>query len=211
MPLDAAQSLPDVWFRLGFSSNADMTAATSWLTSAELYQWADDAVKVLARNTAVFLDYNAATAVTATDSTYALPAGHIFTESAWLIYPTRVQGLRLTTAQELFALDSVWPNTAGGPKRLSLDAADAQTGMLYPEPNQDSTLALVSEICPATVAAGASTIPCSAVLQDWISYAMIAGALSKESDSARREIAAHAQKRVDLYASIARQLWGPAV
>ena len=74
----------DLWFRLGFLSQADMVAA-NWLTVAELYQYADDAAQSLASATALFLTYDNSIGVRAGTAAYPLPAGHIFTESAWLM------------------------------------------------------------------------------------------------------------------------------
>jgi hypothetical protein len=210
MAFDVANCLTDIWFRLGFSNAADMTAATSWLTSSELFQWADDAVKALARTTAVFMTYDTSVSVIAGTATYNLPARHIFTESAWLIYSPAVQLLRLSGAQELFALDATWPATSGPPTRLSLDAGDVKTCVLYPSPIAGATLALVIERYPPDIVSGASTVPCASVLQDAASYAILAGALSKESDNSRVEVAAHCMERLKQYADIARQLWGPA-
>ena len=210
MSFDVANCLSDVWHRLGFSSQADMTAANSWLITSELYQWADDAFKALARTSSVFLAYDASVNVTPGDAAYALPARHIFTESAWLIYPSeRVQFLRPVGEQELFALDARWAVKQGPPKRISLDAGNVQTAVLYPSPTLAATLAQVLEVYPPDIVSGASTVAASPILQDFASYAMIHGALSKESDAARREVAAHAQSRMEQYAAIARQLWGP--
>ena len=209
MSFDVANCLSDVWFRLGFSSQSDMTAAGSWVTSAELYQWADDALKALARTTSVFLTYDTSVAVRGGTASYALPARHVFTESAWLIYPTRVQLMRFSGSQELFALDANWPVIQGPPKRLSLDAGSVSTMIFYPLPTTSATLAMVLEVYPPDVTAGSSTVAASPIFQDYASLACLAGALGKESDYSRREVAAHARKRMDMYAAIARQLWGP--
>ena len=187
-----------------------MTAANSWLITSELYQWADDAFKALARTSSVFLAYDASVNVTPGDATYALPTRHIFTESAWLIYASgRVQFLRPVGAQELFALDARWPVKQGPPKRISLDAGNVQTAVLYPSPTLAATFAQVLEVYPPDIVSGASTVAASPIWQDAICYAIIGGALSRESDSARREVAAHAQKRFSTYVEIARKLWGP--
>ena len=74
----------DLWFRLGFLSQADMLAA-NWLAVAELFQYADDAAQSLASTTALFLTDDASVDVVAGTAVYTLPAGHIFTESAWLL------------------------------------------------------------------------------------------------------------------------------
>lgn len=211
MAFDVVDCIADVWFRLGFSSAADMAVSNRWVTIAELYQFADEAVKGLARTTALFLGYDVTIAVVAGTASYALPARHVFTEGAWLIYSGgAIQLLRLTGTGQLFALDATWSVKTGLPTRLSLDAQDVDTCILYPSPVSNSTLAQVLEIYPPDVADGASVLPVSAVLQDAVSYAMLAGALSKESDSARPEVAAHCKERMLMYAAIAAKLWGKA-
>jgi hypothetical protein len=208
--LDVANCIPDTWFRLGFSNLADMSAANTWIQTSELYQWADDFMKALGRTTAVFLTYDASVNVTPGTAAYFLPAGHVFTEGAWLVYLwSGVQALRLTTTQELYALDATWPATQGSPERLSLDAGDVLTCVLYPNPVSKSVLWLILELLPAPVVLGASVLPCSPILTDAFTYAMIAGALSKESDNAKPEVAAHAANKLRLYAEVAKKLWGP--
>jgi len=198
----------DLWFRLGFKDQADLIAA-NWLTFAELYQYADDAVKFLARTTSLFLTYDASIAVIAGTPAYALPARHIFTEGAWLVYAgAAIQLLRLSSAGQLFALDAIWGTKTGAPTRLSLDAGDAVSCVLYPNPTANATLAQVIEQSPVDVNAGASALPLSPVLESYFSTWMLAGALSKESDSARPEVASHLQERLKLMDAVIKSLWG---
>lgn len=205
--MDTANCIADVWFRLGFLNAADAAVDDRWVTIPELYQFGDDAVKLLARTSSLFLTYDASVAITGGTSTYATPASHIFTEGAWLSGPP-VQLLRLSTVGQLFALDANWPAAAGIPSRLSLDAAGVGFEVLYPSPLAAGTLAGILEICPPTVTSAASTIPVSSIFQDYFSYAMLAGALGKESDSARPEIAAHAKERLALYGAVIEHLFG---
>jgi hypothetical protein len=212
MSLNVANCIPDVWFRLGFRSQADMEAASSWVTDAELYQWADDAVKGIARSTLLFLSYDQSTVLLPATAQYPLPAATVLTEGAWALYsaPPSVQLLRLTSQAQLTALDATWSFTTGVPLRMSLDAGDIHTATLYPVPGVGGNLALVIELAPADVTAGSAVIPCTGILQDAVSYSMIAGALSKESDYARREVAKHCQERMGLYLAIVKRLWGDA-
>jgi len=208
MALDVSACILDVWYRLGFSS-ADDLANETWLTVAELYQFLDDAVKALGRSTGVFLTYDATIAVTPGLPTYALPARHVFTESAWLLYADgHVQLLRLTGVGQLFALDANWPTTLGDPTRLSLDAQDVETCILYPVPLQNATLAQVCETYPADVALGGAALALNPVLQDMLTYAALAGARSKESDSRDGDMAKHFAARVAMYQAIVESLWG---
>lgn len=209
MPCDVANVVnADVWYRLGFKNQADLVAA-NWLTLAELYQYADDAMKLLARTTSVFLTYDRSINVVAATASYALPTGHIFTEGAWLVYGSgALQLLRLSTVGQLFALDALWEMRTGLATRLSLDAADAVTCVLYPNPTVNSTLNQILQQAPVDVTSGTSVLPLSPVLEIYFSAAMLAGALSKESDSARPEVAAHLQERLKMMDAVIQSLWG---
>jgi hypothetical protein len=210
MSCDVLNSVNDLWFRLGFTDQADLDAGTGFVTNAQLYQYIDDRVKVLARTCSVFLTYDASIAVTPGTAVYALPAGHVFTEGAWLLYASApLQLLRLSTVGQLFALDAAWSEAAEGPPlRLSLDAAGANNCVLYPGPSADATLAQIIQQLPATVAAGASVLPLSPVLQDYFTDAAIAGARSAESDSAMPEIGDHLKERMALYEAVLIHLFG---
>ena len=198
----------DCWFRLGFLSEADLVAS-NWLTLAELYQYCDDAAQFLARTTSLFLTYDNSINVIAGTASYALPTGHIYTEGAWLVYGSgAVQFLRPTSTGQLFALDAAWSGTAGPPTRLSLDAQDPVSGVLYPNPAANSTLWEILELAPAAVTSGNTTLPISPLMEIYFSDAAIAGALSKESDNARPEVAAHLQERMKMLDAVVQSLWG---
>jgi hypothetical protein len=209
--IDVANCVADSWFRLGFESAADMAAA-AWLAPSEPYQFADDAVKRLARTTALFLTYDASIAVTPPTSTYALPAPRAFTESAWLNYgggSNPIQQLRPTSTADLWALDAGWVNAGGSPARISFDAAGPSNAVLYPAPGAGAaTLWQIMGLVPPTIASGASTLQVPAVVADYITCAIIAGARSKESDSAMPEVAAHLGERMRLYEAVFQSYWG---
>jgi hypothetical protein len=207
--IDILNSIADAWFRLGFASAADMAAGSPWVTATEAYQYADDAVKALGRRGSIFLTADFSINVVGGTQGYALPAGHVFTESAWLAYAGgAIQQLRLTGAGQLTALDANWPVTAGNPTRLSMDAIDVNTACLYPVPIGAAVLWQVIEELPATVALGASTLALPLPLQDYFTDAIIAGSLSKESDSARPDVAAHLMERMKMLDAIYDHLWG---
>lgn len=194
----------DAWFRLGFQSIAELQLS-QWLAQSELYQFADDALKRLARATGTFVTYDASTIVTSLQSVYLLPAGHVFTESAWLQFGGH---LRITPVSELFALDQAWSIAAGASTRISFDAAGAERAVLYPVPNAGGTLCQVMALVPPTVSGSSASIPISPATQDYFTYAMLAGARGKESDSAMPEVAEHIRERMRAYEAIFTQLWG---
>jgi hypothetical protein len=82
--MNLANCIGDAWFRLGFQSAVEAAAVGAWVTAAELYQFADDAVKRLARTTALFLTYDSSIEVTPFVSIYQNIAAQVFTESAWI-------------------------------------------------------------------------------------------------------------------------------
>ena len=206
---DVANCIYDAWFRLGFLNPDDANVDDRWVTIAELYQFGDDAAKLLARISSLFLTYDASIDVLAATSAYALPAKHVFTESAWLLYDgLPLQFLRLSTVGQLFALDANWPTTTGDPSRLSLDAGGVGTGTVYPVPISNATLAEVLQVFPPDVLAGTSSLPVSPILQDYFTDAVMAGARSKESDSAMPEVAAHLKERMHLYEVVIQHLFG---
>ncbi len=213
--LDVSKSLADVAYRLGFASLSDLISdAEAYTNVAELYQFADDAAKKIAYESGVFQNWDTSIAVTVGNAVYSLPANHVFTVLAALINGVSgaPQLLRLTPVRNLWALDANWSATTGAPVRASLDAGSVGTITLYPKPAAGSagTLAQVCQEFPTPpIGSGFTLVPLSVVLQDFFSYAMLAGARGKESEGAMPEMAAHFQSRCDLYEQIIQHLWGP--
>lgn len=206
--MDASACYTDAIYRLGFASGAEVTS-TSWVTAAELYQWADELARRLSYQTGLFLTYDGSVSVSAGTAAYALPATHLFTAAAALITASGLQLLRLTSVGELFALDGAWSATTGPATRISMDAGGLGTATLYPNPTVPGTLGLIcSEAPAAAITSGAPTVSIPTVLQDMVTYAMLKGARGKESDDAMPDMAAHFEERLKLYEAVARHLWG---
>lgn len=202
MSVTIANCVADVWFRLGFQSAAELAAGGAWVTPAELNRFADDAVKRLARKTALFLTYDASVTIGAFTALCTLPASQVFTESAWIAGGSQ---LRITPVAVLFALDQAYSLSSGTPTRVSFDAAGVKAAVLYPTPTGGGTLAQIMQSLPAD---SASTLPVSAVLQDYFSNAMIAGGRAKESDNAMPEVSAHLDERAKMYETVFAHLFG---
>lgn len=203
--MDVANCISDVLYRLGFIDSTDLAQSTSWVTSVELYQWADEAVKKLAYEAGVFTVADASITVVIGTPVYNLPASHVFTLAAWLAS----NPLRITPVRELWALDGKWNATSGPASRCSMDAGSVGTITLYPVPNAGGTLTQVCQEFPATVALGSSTLALASVLQDYLSYAMMAGARGKESEAAMPEMAEHFAERCRLYEQVIQKYFGP--
>lgn len=203
--LDVEAALEDVVYRLGFGSRAELAAAASWVTETELYQWADEAAKRLAYRAGVFITVDTSITVTPSTAAYNLQANHVFTLAAAL----GGTPLRITSVRDLWALDGSWPATSGPAQRCSLDAGAVGTITLYPKPTAGGTLEQICQEYPGTVEAGSSELALPTVLQDYFSYAMLAGARGKESEAAMPEMAAHFAQRVAMYEQVIEHLWGP--
>jgi hypothetical protein len=216
MACDVANSVADLWYRLGFQSQADLDAAL-WVPPADLYQFADEAVKRLAWTAGIFKVFDSSVVVTSGQAELTMPAGHVFTVAAWFLYGSLVQLLRLTNVEQLYALEAAWGAQTGVPTRLSMDAGPVLgvggpgQALLYPSPNVAGTLCQVIQQTPATVAQGASVVPITAAAQDYFTYAVLATALSKESDHARPEVAAHCAERMKLFEKVFLQYFGPGM
>jgi hypothetical protein len=202
--MDIANCIADVVYRLGFQNATDLDAAGTWVTSTELYAWADEAVKAISYRNGVFVTLDASIGATAGTAVYQLPTTHVYTLQAWLAS----QELRLTPVRELRALDATWPVSTGPSMRCSFDAGSVGTITLYPNPSASGTLWQLCQEYPNDVALGASTILLPTPLQDYFSYAMLNGARGKESDGAELEMADHFEARVDLYDQIVEHLYG---
>jgi hypothetical protein len=212
--VDASVCLADAIYRLGFASLADSESAQAYTTNAELFQFADDHVKHLSYQGGIFIGLDSSVAVTAGVGVYALPSSHVFTLMAWIAPQAGVGGsnqpLRPTSVGNLFALDTNWATTAGESNRFSLDAGSVGTITTYPISLTSGTLCQICQQFPSTVTAVApQVLEMPSVLQDTLTYAMLAGARGKESDSAMPEMAAHFKQRLDLYDQVVQHLWGP--
>lgn len=207
--IDVANSLGDVPFRLGFLNAAELDSNNYSVTTTELYQFGQDAAQKMAYSVGLFLLVDDSITLVPNTPAYNLPAQHVFTILAWLLYTgLPIQLLRLSTVGQLFALDANWGTTTGNPVRASLDAGSVGTITLYPNPVGAATLYQIYQYYPV-VLFGTSTLPLSPVMQDAFTYALLAGARGKESDTAMPEMAAHFSQRVDLYQQVADSLWGP--
>lgn len=202
--IDAANCITDVIYRLGFQDATDLDTAGTWVTSTELYQWADEAAQRLAYVSGVFITYDTSITVTGGTAAYSQPASNVFTLAAWL----GSNELRLTPVRELSALDATWPATSGPAARASLDAGSVGTITLYPNPTAGGTLNQIAEEYPSTIALGSSTVQLPPVLADWMSYEILAGARRKESDAYQPEMADHFDQRADTYRQIIQHLYG---
>jgi hypothetical protein len=201
--MDTSLAVADALYRLGFQGAADIALASTWVTVNELYQWADEAAQKIAYASGVFIKFDTSMTAFAGTAAYNLPAAHVFTLAVWL----GAQLLRMTPVRELWAMDNSWSFTSGPATRCSLDAGTEEL-VLYPNPTVGGTISQICEVYPATINLGNPTVALPTVLQDWATYAMLAGARGKESDACKPEMAAHFEERGKLYEAIIEHLYG---
>jgi len=207
--IDASVCLAAAVYRLGFGAQSEISAANSWVTETELYQWGDEAVKRLSREISLFINYSTSTMTQAYLATYTLSPRHVYTLLAAVVTTSESQILRPTTVRELYALDAAWPSTPGFPRRASLDAGPVGTITLYPLPTAAGyTVAQLEQEIPDDVSAAAPQVAVPAVLEPYVTYAMLAGARGKESEAAMPEMSDHFRQRLSLYEQVMRHLWG---
>jgi hypothetical protein len=201
--MNTTDCVNDVVYRLGFQDLTDLDADGTWVTSNELYAWADEAVKTISYRQGLFVELDASIAVVADTAVYDLPDKHISTLAAWL----GVDALRLTPVKVLRALDATWPVTTGPSDRCSLDANSVGTITLYPKPTVGGTLWQLWQEHPPDIGIGASTVTLPTFFQDFLSYRMLAGARAKESDATQIEMAEHFEARCSMYEKIFQHLY----
>jgi hypothetical protein len=198
--VDIANVIYDILPALGATSLGDL----DWCTETELFQWADEAAKRLARTAGVWVEIDSSTAVMPSTSNYSAPVDHIDTIHVHL--GTTV--LRETSVRELLALDGSWQTSPGAVTRYSMDAGDPGTITIYQIPTAAGTLTVIYHQYPAQIEAGASLIAVASPIQDYFGYSMLAEARRKESDASMPEMADHFDQRVALYEQVIEHLWG---
>jgi len=178
--LDLQYAIPDVAYRLGFQNLDDLNAANSWVSLAELYQWADRAAKHLAYQVGVFVVFDDSIDVDAGTASYALPATHVFTLAAALVDDEGIpQMLRLTAVRDLWALDATWSQSSRPATRCSMDAAEWERWCCTRTPRLGGTLSQVCQEFPRPISTGGPLSALPTVLQDYFAYAMLAGARAR--------------------------------
>jgi hypothetical protein len=183
--------------------NAATAADLVFWTAAELYQFADDAVKEAARRSLIFVSVAPlALAIGAGDT--ALPAGTVAVlAAAFANLP-----LRAATVAEIEALDDNWEQTTGPPAKW-LEDAGITVVRTYPAPSVAGTLSVVLQGFPsAPISAGNTAIEAPAPFAGYLLQAMLGRARGKQSDAMMPEIADHCAQREGIYRQIFTQYWG---
>lgn len=189
--------------RIGAVSWEDVT---DWITEAEVFGYFDEAAVRLAE-LGLFVSRETQTLASGT-SAYPMPADWLDS----IHVSVNGQQCRPTSAAELLALDSLWPQTACEPselpERYSMDAGPLGTITLYPQPVAVAELETIDHVIPAAISTAQTTAPIMSVVSDYFLYFALQRARGKESPYAMPEIAAAAASRVQLYEQILASYFG---
>ena len=180
--------------------NAASTADLVYWTQDELYQWADEAVKRLARRAAVFVNYSAA--MWSAAEVPLIPNAIAPALIAW-----NGSLLRVATVAELEALDDNWEAATGTPKRWTLDLGLQQV-RLYPAPDVAGMVQGVIIIAPADLSATQTALEAVAPISGFLAQSVLGQARGRVSDAEMPEVAAHCAQRAAMYLEIFARYWG---
>lgn len=206
-PLDLQQVINNLLPLLQATRAADL----EYWTLADLYEWADEAAKILARSHGVFVERDATGVLTAALAIYALPARHLST----IHVNVGTMALFPMTVQEAEALDATWPDTqapAGeDPKRFLGDAAGTDNVRLYPTPSASGkTLDLLFHRFPPQVTVSNFLLQAPVCLAPYFAWRILAEARRRESKAKMPEVVSHFDERIALMDTVIGNYWGGA-
>lgn len=127
--------------------HADNLANLQGWTESELYGFLNRSMNDAAADSAILGRYGTI-AITAGNSVVSLPATcAIVVQASW-----NFQTLKIRTVSEMDALDGNWMNAPGNsPDSLIVDQQGSNTARLYPTPDQNGTMRILSRCRPATL------------------------------------------------------------
>lgn len=187
------------WPLLNATSETD---AVFW-TAAELWQFADEEAKRLARGGTVFVETASQSTVIGGGS-YSLPPRHMATIEA----VAGTQALRAGSVEELAARDRDWATRTGAqPSHYAQDSNGLDLITLYPAPLSVMALAILHVQHPSEVAVGSPSVTAPEVLRDEFFFATLAGARGKETPGAMPDVAKWCGGVAALYREVVSGLW----
>jgi hypothetical protein len=206
MNVNAATVIAELLPALNTVAIADLT----FWTKTELYGYADEAVKRLARSVGLFVERDAATAIIPGTATYSLPTRHISTVHVSL----GGRALQPAAIQDLEALDDVWPATEDEePTHYVQDGAGCEQLTLYPKlaVGASGNIAVIHRQYLATVTEASPAFSAPEAVREYLTFRMLESARSKESKAAMPEVAAWAGQMAGLCEQAAQAYWGEAL
>lgn len=203
--LNLAGAIADLYPALNASGAADLV----FWTEADLYEWADEAAKRLARVQGGFVDWDDSITVAEGVPTYNLAAGHLSTIHVSLDGRT----LRPATVQELEARDGTWVETESDTvTRWLQDGEGTERIRLWPTPGAAAgvDLLLIEHRLPETITAEAAVVQAPLCLRDYWPFYVLGEARGKEGKAAMPEVAEWCGEMTQLYERVCREYWGGA-
>lgn len=193
--------LPNAMAALQAATAADLDLCTV----ANLWEWADEELRRLARTFALFVERADGQAAGAGQFVYALPAGHLATLQ--LEFNGRV--LRPANVHELESGDAGWEDASSfPPTRYVPDWQGADNVRLYPIPNKAGTWAVLYELEPPSVSAAQPSAPLAAPVADIVALRVIAEARRREGDSQMPEAVSACEQLIGMYEAVMRAYYG---
>lgn len=188
---------------------AESYAALVFWTESDLYGYADDAVKRLARALCGFVERDAAGSLAAGTASYAVPARHVET----LHVSAGTRALRPANVPELEARDDAWEDATATaldplPTHWLMDVG-REYHRLYPEPFTGASGVVAVILCryPATVTSAAAIVRMPAALRVWLRLRVLEAAREKEGEGQMPEVAKWAGQVAGLLEQSAAELW----
>lgn len=199
-----SQAINELWPPLNALSEAD---AVFW-TASDLYGWINQAAKRLALNGGVFTRYDNATLLVTDTATYTLPTDQIRTIQADLVGSM----LKPRNVQQVEALDSAWPTTAGTPVSFLQDTQGTRQLRAYPIPNSsdnNKALGLCMQVFPADLTAAGAILAMPQCLQEYFTFFVLGEArITKETRAQMPEISKWCRSIVDMLDGVVSDYWG---
>lgn len=183
--VNAGVVIGDLWPPLNAAGAAD---AVFW-TEEQMYEWFNEAGKRLAGSGGVFVVRDTSLTSALATASYDLPDAHQGTLQADLAGNV----LKPATVQELEALDSAWPTTAGVPDAFLEDAEGVKTITLYAQPNAGNagrTIGLVMRANPDDVSVSDGFLAAPPFLAEFFTFSILAEARAAETRAQMPEISA---------------------
>jgi len=174
-------------------------------TEAELYAYADEGLKRLARQAQAF-PVTGSVSVTAGTRVYTLPSRTV--SVAGVAFNSAE--LKPAGAAHLEARSATWESDSGTPSHYTLDLVGLKQVALWPVPDAGGTLNVVVQEYPAPVTSSSPTVTAPGFVEDWIYFTALADARRKEGEGQMQDIAEFADAMAGLLLSAAQAYYGEA-
>jgi len=186
--------------------NAASMLTLSFWTEDELYAFADEAAKRLARKVGVWVERDTSAAVSSLASTYTLPTRRVSIVHVSL----GAKALKAASAAEMEALDDAWVDTTGTPLRFLLDIEGTGKVRLYPAPavGVSGNLGVLYATYPTEIQKGSATVTIPAPLEEYFTFSVLAEARGREGEAAMPEVAEQFRSLVGMLEQVAESYWG---